>query len=299
MGKSPLLLALVGGATLLFSAASLANPSFDCGKARQPAELAICKSPELSALDSLIATGYSFLKSKLGLSAADSIAIPFWTRRNRCGSDATCIGQVQVAEIKALQTSGAPISLPGQEAPSGSRQQSSPAPAAQKDPTSSSDYKALTGVRIRARCHMNACQWFQIETINLVLEKPGKSLFLLKLKNYASDYPEGNYDVVRPVEFTEDTTLYMVCSRDRPAVIDGSEQDGWTMAGLAPGARHSIFGYLESGLAIYWAACHARNVQDVYAATALANRLGYPREVGQDALLQTKIAHPTDAMTSK
>ena len=64
MGKSPLLSALLGGATLLFCTASLANPSFDCGKARQPAELTICRSPELSALDRLIATGYGFLKSK-------------------------------------------------------------------------------------------------------------------------------------------------------------------------------------------------------------------------------------------
>ena len=71
------------------------------------------------------------------------------------------------------------------------------------------------------------------------------------------------------------------------------------MGGLAPGARHSIFGYLESALAIYWAACHARNVQDVYSATAFANRLGYPSTASKDALLETKLAHPIDAMTSK
>jgi hypothetical protein len=169
----------------------------------------------------------------------------------------------------------------------------------QKGPASSSDYRALTGVKIRARCHMNACEWFQIESSNLVLEDPRRSLFQLKLKNYESDYPDGNYDVVRPIEFTEDTTVYMICSRARPAEIYRSEQDGWTMGGLAPGARDSIFGYLESALAVYWAACHARNVQDVYAATALANRLGYPSTASKGALLDTKIANPTDAMSSK
>ena len=51
--------------------------------------------------------------------------------------------------------------------------------------------------------------------------------------------------------------------------------------------------------AVYWAACHGRNIQDVYAATGLANRLGYPSKVAEDALLQTKIAKPTDAMFSK
>jgi hypothetical protein len=299
MGKSPLLSALLGGATLLFCTASLANPSFDCGKARQPAELTICGSPELSALDRLIATGYGFLKSKLGQSATDAIAIPFWTRRNSCRLDAACIGQVQVAEIKAFRTSGAPISIPGQEAPSDSGRQTSLAPSAQKGPASSSDYKALTGATIRARCHMDVCEWFRIESINLVLENPGQSLFQLKLKNWESDYPDGNYDVVRPLTFAGDTTPYIVCSRDRPAEIYGSEQDGWTIGGLAPGARHSIFGYMESALAVYWAACHGRNIQDVYAATGLANRLGYPNKVAEDALLQTKIANPTDAMSSK
>jgi len=87
-------------------------PSFDCKKARLPAEIQICAVPRLAELDSLIGAGYNFLKSSRGRQYADSVGVQFWIRRNNCESDQHCIENVQIEAIEAYESSGAPISLP-------------------------------------------------------------------------------------------------------------------------------------------------------------------------------------------
>lgn len=221
------------------------------------------------------------------------IGIPFWKTRNDCSFDAKCIGHAQIEAIRAYQTAGAPIALPNWA--TAEEHANSEPPAVQRNQAPSSNYRALTGVVIRARCHMNSCGWFSIESSNLVAETPTKSLFALKEKTWESEYPDGNYEQSRPRTFIGETASYIICSRKSPAIIDGNDKDGWTVAGLAPGARKSVYGYLETALAVYWAACHGMNVQDVYAATDLADKLGYPSTVAPDALEQRKLSNPTEA----
>ena len=87
---------------------------------------------------------------------------------------------------------------------------------------------------------------------------------------------------------------YVVCSKTTPSIIEGDDKTGWIQTDLAPGAEDGIFGALKSGLAVYWAACHAMNVQDVYSATVIANRLGYPKGVAGDSLIQRNIRNPME-----
>jgi uncharacterized protein len=92
--------------------ATAESPSFDCGKARLPDEIAICRTPELAEFDNVIASAYAYLKSTRGRAYADQVGIPFWRLRQACRYDAGCIRQVQIQAINAYQAAGAPISVP-------------------------------------------------------------------------------------------------------------------------------------------------------------------------------------------
>jgi tetratricopeptide (TPR) repeat protein len=92
--------------------AAAASPSFDCGKARFPDEITICRTPELAEFDNVIAAAYTFLKSTRGRAYADQVGIPFWRLRQACQYDPACIRQVQIQAMNAYQVAGAPISIP-------------------------------------------------------------------------------------------------------------------------------------------------------------------------------------------
>jgi tetratricopeptide (TPR) repeat protein len=92
--------------------AAAESPSFDCGKARLPDEIVICRTPELAQLDNVIAAAYAYLKSAHGRAYADQVGIPFWRMRQACQYDAGCIRQIQIQAINAYQSAGAPIAFP-------------------------------------------------------------------------------------------------------------------------------------------------------------------------------------------
>jgi len=92
--------------------ATAQSPSFDCGKARLPDEIAICQTPELAQLDNVVAAAYAYLKTTRGRAYADQIGIPTWRLRQACQSEASCIRQRQTEAIQAYQAAGVPVSIP-------------------------------------------------------------------------------------------------------------------------------------------------------------------------------------------
>ena len=86
--------------------ATAQSPSFDCGKARLPDEIAICQTPELAELDNVVAAAYAYLKTTRGRAYADQIGIPTWRLRQACQSEASCIRQRQIEAIRAYQAAG-------------------------------------------------------------------------------------------------------------------------------------------------------------------------------------------------
>ena len=86
------------------------SPSFDCAHARLPDEVAICETPDLSRLDSVVAAAYSYLKSSRGRPFADQIGIPFWRARQACRYNIDCIRERQTEEIAAFGAAGVPVS---------------------------------------------------------------------------------------------------------------------------------------------------------------------------------------------
>ena len=318
MYRSCLFLGSLTAATFLFGSHADAAPSFNCNLARMPSEIQICQNPRLSELDNVLAAGYNFIKATRGLQAADAIGIPHWRRVGQCASDRNCIAHRQIEEIEAFRDVGAPISLPGwvnnrpaeENRPVSTAEPANPASAepanpasagpanpasARSDQGSASGYKSLMNVRIRSRCQMNECGWFMIEESRLLVESPTRSLFALKLKNWYAEYPDGNYDAPGTLKYIGETTPYVVCSKERPGFVADEGKDGWGFSGVAPGAHQRSSGYAESALALYWAACHGLNVQDVYATADLAIKLGYPAAAGE-TVATTKISSPTDAI---
>ena len=163
------------------------------------------------------------------------------------------------------------------------------------DPASASGYKSLMNVRIRSRCQSNECGWFMIEESRLLVESPTRSVFALKLKNWHAEYPAGNYNAAGTLQYVGETTPYVVCSKEKPGFVAIDQKGGWGFSEVAPGAHRRSSGYTESALALYWAACHGLNVQDVYETASLATKLGYPATAG-DSSEVTQISSPTDAI---
>jgi uncharacterized protein len=309
VNKSSIFVVSLTAATFFCGSHAQAGPSFNCNLARMPSEIQICQSPRLSELDNVLASGYNFLKATRGLPAADAVGIPHWRRVGQCGADRNCIAQRQIEEIEAFRAVGAPVSLPDwvinqrdenlphspDETSSRPKVDSANPPAVQTNPVSTSGYKALTDVKLRAHCQTNSCDWFMIEEARLVVESPTRSLFLLKLKNWSAEYPDGNHDAAGAYRFEGETAPYVVCSKEKPGFVARDENDGWGFMGVAPGGpSRSLPGDAESALALYWAACHGMNVQDVHAAAHLAEKLGYPG--AGESLAATKISNPTDAI---
>ncbi len=113
--RIPILLCTVsacGLSCVSWHSAAAQSPSFDCGKAHLPDEIAICRTPELAELDNIIAAAYGYLKSTRGRGYADQVGVPFRRLRQACQYDTSCIHQVQVQAINAYQAAGAPIVMP-------------------------------------------------------------------------------------------------------------------------------------------------------------------------------------------
>jgi len=89
-----------------------AEPSFNCSKATQPDEFAICANEQLSQLDRVIAGAYSYLKSSRGPKVARDVGMPLLRMRQACGGDVQCIYTRQIDAIRSYQSHGAPVSLP-------------------------------------------------------------------------------------------------------------------------------------------------------------------------------------------
>ena len=78
------------------------GPSFDCRKARLPAEKAICADPQMSAIDALVTKAYGGFEPAFG-GDKRRIARGLVADRNACRTDAACIVS---AQNNALQTYG-------------------------------------------------------------------------------------------------------------------------------------------------------------------------------------------------
>lgn len=85
----------------LSATAGAADPSFDCAKAQAPDEKAICASPELSKLDSLVAAEFATFQATF--QPREKVARELLESRQACGDEFACIA---AAQLNALDTYG-------------------------------------------------------------------------------------------------------------------------------------------------------------------------------------------------
>lgn len=92
---------------LFMLAGSASAASFDCGKAKAPDEIAVCRTPALSMRDSEMGGlwyAYSRVPMMMGSSGARrDDAQAFLQQRSVCGANAGCLARVYDARIKALR----------------------------------------------------------------------------------------------------------------------------------------------------------------------------------------------------
>jgi uncharacterized protein len=104
MPRLALSLALFGGALVFASPACAA--SFDCGQARAADEVAVCRTPSLSALDSEMGgLWYAYSKVPMlmgGNGNRGDAARAFLDRRRACGRNVSCLTSAYRARITEL-----------------------------------------------------------------------------------------------------------------------------------------------------------------------------------------------------
>ena len=80
---------------------------FDCSKASSPDEVAVCRNPQLSALDSEMTGlwyGYSRVPMLMGGNGErQTEADEFLVRRRQCGRDVSCLARAYVDRIAELR----------------------------------------------------------------------------------------------------------------------------------------------------------------------------------------------------
>ncbi len=97
----------------LSKAAALATqPSFECSKASRPDEYAICSNETLATMDRIANDGYVYMKSTMGLKAANKIDRHIIRRRQACGGNYSCILISQIKAIDTFMGHGAPLIAP-------------------------------------------------------------------------------------------------------------------------------------------------------------------------------------------
>lgn len=88
------------------------SPSFDCARASEEDELAICSSRKSTELDVVISIGNAWLQHRMGKNEVTRIGAPLLKERRACQSDLSCIDDRQLEFANVLETHGAPITLP-------------------------------------------------------------------------------------------------------------------------------------------------------------------------------------------
>ncbi len=89
-------------------------PSYDCARAGNDAERAVCSDPQLAALDRLLSGAYAAAKKAVGKDAVRGPQRTFLTKRNACGGDSGCIASALRGRVSALLAqAGAGAAAPG------------------------------------------------------------------------------------------------------------------------------------------------------------------------------------------
>ena len=86
--------------------AEATSPSFDCGKARTPDEIAICQESVLADIDVLISKAFGRYVSEFR--PKDDVGADYLADRRACASDAACIAAIQARALETYESESHP-----------------------------------------------------------------------------------------------------------------------------------------------------------------------------------------------
>ena len=104
---------------------------------------------------------------------------------------------------------------------------------------------------------MDLCTWYSVESKDTVGSNAGATLFKVTLKMWSSKHRGAAYNKKAPRVPGDDVSLYFLCSKTRPAVVEA--QDGkWSAAFLN---LHDPPGFMEMAVMEYFVVCHGFDVE--------------------------------------
>ncbi len=146
---------------------------------------------------------------------------------------------------------------------------------------------------IPGRCHMDVCAWFSVEEKDLVGTDRHGALFRVVTKAWQSTHPDGAYNRRSPRRGGGAATSYVLCSKQRPALLDAAPGGRWSVTELDLGPDSEPPGALETSTSLYFAVCHAVAAPDTgEALIGLARRFRYPAPSGAGQPLPETVDRP-------
>jgi hypothetical protein len=151
---------------------------------------------------------------------------------------------------------------------------------------------ALSAELMQGRCRMDYCNWFSIESRDIVGSNAKGALLKVISREWTSHHPNGSYDKRRPRTGGGASTGYYFCSKTKPSTIWQDDGGHWKVALLN---LASPSGAEESAVIEYFAVCHGiHSGHDTSGSfDALAKRFGYASIENADL---RDIARPEDVL---
>lgn len=194
-------------AMILLLPSAVYAAGFDCEKASGFVEKTICSDEQLSKLDDALTQAFkkTMASAKNAHDVKKQQIVWLTTTRNNC-QDATCLTQVYKARLVALE---------GIET------------------TKETSQNSGGGEIVLDRCHMDTCDWFKIEKIEVVQESKKGKLVKVSTKGTEEEYSEAfvnkhGYPKLpsKKAKWDDASEWYLLCSNTLPAVItyDGEQK---------------------------------------------------------------------------
>lgn len=261
--------------------------SFSCSKVSTVEERLICSDPHLSAVDGGMGKAFSTARRQVTDKAALLADQRRWLRSER----SKCLrldGRANQIGCLIVATEGRRDQLLRYSAIG--RIEDRKVESRQSSPMMSN---SLLGERIRGRCHMDTCTWFNIENRELVGRNRVGDLYRIERADWSSMHPEGSYETPAPLTGGLRSVSFAFCSLTAPTVLYKID-DGWLADRLSPGFDEGVFGYNESSYMLYFAACHDLKAKDSTDFTTFGLRLGY--RAHPERVEQVPLRRPEDIL---
>ncbi len=152
----------------------------------------------------------------------------------------------------------------------------------------------IVGKLIDGRCRMDYCSYFSIESISAAGSNRIGELRQVETKHWSSHHPDGTYHIRARRTGGSQSTGYVFCSRQKPAVL--FQSNGKWFGHLLPIGSDPA-GFMTQSMIQYFAVCHGLIVKEADPFGTIGRRLGYSIPEGRAE--QVELQDPRSILASR